>query len=343
MTVTDTRPPAAPAAAPHRRHRAWAVVGVLLGAVMIVAAGLSVAALLARHEDTVHLSLPATSHLVLNVNAGDVTVTGGAGDTIVGTAHRTWSFRQPSLVQSRDGDTVTLSVDCRGSFTGYCDASFDIQVPASAAVTAHTGSGMVTATGLSGDASLSTGSGDITVRNTTGALDLTTGSGMINASDVTAPRITARDSSGDITVRNTTGTLDLTTGSGMINASNVTAGSITARNSSGDVRLTGVTGELNLTTGSGMITVTDSSANQVTAHDSSGDIRLDLTTDPQTVDAQTSSGQIAVAVPNTPGVAYRLTMHTNSGLTSGQIRTDPAAARSITATNGSGDVTVRYR
>jgi len=287
MTTTIDLPPVAPAPpAPRRPAHAWFVVGAVLGGLMILQAAASFAGLLARHIDTIAIAAPAAHRLVVHSSSGNVTVTGTNRDDIAGTAKRTWSFVQPKITTTHVGDAVELGVSCGWNISGYCGASFDLQVPAGTVVDLHTSSGDVVANGLQADATLSTSSG------------------RVSATDV--------------------------------------VGHVTAGSSSGDVVVRGGSGDLDLSASSGHIDVAGTSASRVTARSSSGDIDLALAADPQTVDAHASSGHIAVVLPNTPGVAYKLALHADSGTTSGQVRTDPSSPRSITASASSGDVSVAY-
>lgn len=287
MTATIDTPPVAPAPpAPRRPAHAWFVVGAVLGGLMILQAAVSFAGLLARHIDTISIAAPAAHRLVVHSSSGNVTVTGTDRTDIAGTARRTWSFAQPQITTKHVGDTLELGVSCGWNISGYCGASFDLQVPAGTTVELHTSSGDVVATGLRADATLSADSG------------------RVSATDV--------------------------------------VGTVTAGTSSGDVVIRNVTGDLALSADSGHVDVADASASRVTAHSSSGDIDLALAADPQTVDAHADSGHVAVLLPDTAGVAYKLDLHADSGTTSGQVRTDPSSPRTITASTSSGDVSVAY-
>lgn len=288
MTAIDTTPiTPVGSPVPPRRVSAWLVVGAVVGALLVVMSAASFAAMVARHTDTVTVTSQAAPRLVVHSSSGDVTVTGTDRDDFSGTARRTWSFVEPKIVTERVGDAIEMRVDCGWSFTGYCDATFDLEVPTGTAVDVHTSSGDVTASGLTAHATL------------------TADSGRVHASGV--------------------------------------AGGVTAGTSSGDVVLDGVSGDLDLRVTSGHIDVTDSDAARVTARASSGEIRLDLRSDVDVIDAHASSGSVAIWLPDTRGVAYALDLRTSSGNTSGQVRTDPASPRTITAATSSGDVSVAYR
>jgi DUF4097 and DUF4098 domain-containing protein YvlB len=165
------------------------------------------------------------------------------------------------------------------------------------------------------------------------------------AFDLQVPAGTVVDlhtSSGDVVANGLHADATLSADSGRVSATDV-VGHVTAGTSSGDVVIRNVTGDLDLSVDSGHIDVAGASASRVMAHSSSGDIDLALAADPQTVDAHADSGHVAVTLPDTTGVAYKLDLHADSGTTSGQVRTDPSSPRSITASASSGDVSVAYR
>lgn len=134
--------------------------------------------------------------------------------------------------------------------------------------------------------------------------------------------VVAHSSSGDIHATGLRGPFDLDT-------------------SSGDVVSSGGTGTARLSTSSGDVRATGLGATSVNAHSSSGDVSLQFTTVPADVTASTSSGDVRVTVPDGP-TSYLVSVHTSSGDSTVGVRTDPTAARRITARTSSGDVSVRY-
>ena len=230
------------------------------------------------------LSLPAGAKLVVHSSSGSVTVTAGSGDEITGTAQREWSFRQPQIVSEKVGDAVELRADCGFNFVGFCDAAFDLQVPAGTVVDLHTSSGDLSATGLRADATLSADSGHIAV------------------SDV-AGRVAAHTSSGDIAINRVTGDLDLGGSSGTIDVADSDAAHVTAHTSSGDVGLDlrGDAETVDAHTSSGQVSVrlpdTAGVAYRLDLGTSSGRTSGEVRTDPsspRTVTATTSSGDVSV-------------------------------------------------
>ena len=118
-------------------------------------------------------------------------------------------------------------------------------------------------------------------------------------------------------------------------------GPVDVEASSGDIEVADVSGELTLSTSSGTVSGDGVSSVVVRASTSSGGVRLDLLAPPREVVAETSSGEVEVAVPGDR--AYRVETDTGSGEQVVDVRADDSAPGSIRATTGSGDVTVRPR
>jgi Toastrack DUF4097 len=142
---------------------------------------------------------------------------------------------------------------------------------------------------------------------------------------VTVPRdlkVTVESTSGDLTASDLPGGIDL-------------------KSTSGDVDVTRVGGEVKLESTSGDIDAQELTATTATGHATSGGVDLGFTSAPTTVEADTSSGDVSVVLPSGTET-YQVSADTSSGDESTNVRTDPAATRTINATTASGDVTVEY-
>jgi hypothetical protein len=135
-------------------------------------------------------------------------------------------------------------------------------------------------------------------------------------------KLTVESSSGDIKVSALPNGADLKTSSGSIEARDV-AGRLWMESSSGDLEAHSLT------------------ATSVSTHSSSGDVELEFAAPPQSVEAEASSGDIAIRVPS-GDEAYKVDTETSSGDESANVKNDPAATRTIRAEASSGDVTVEY-
>lgn len=114
------------------------------------------------------------------------------------------------------------------------------------------------------------------------------------------------------------------------------------KTTSGDIELRDAGGDdVTLDATSGDIEATGLTATKVYGKTTSGRVELTFTTAPQEVRAQGSSGDVTVQVPE-GAETYKVDTDTSSGDEHAELRTDPAATRTITAKTSSGDVTVEY-
>ncbi len=185
----------------------------------------------------------------------------------------------------KDGATVRINGNCPYISFGPCHARIVIRVPADTEVDVRSGSGDVTAMGLSGTVDLETGSGDVNATGLTGDSDLHT-------------------SSGDVNVRRLRGNTNLRTGSGDIHAEDVSTRNLVADTASGDVELDfALAPELvDASTASGDVDVTvPDGTYRVEDDPGSGKTHRNVKSDPaatRVIRAQTSSGDITLGYGN---------------------------------------------
>ncbi|RKT17360.1 putative adhesin [Streptomyces sp. 1114.5] len=108
---------------------------------------------------------------------------------------------------------------------------------------------------------------------------------------------------------------------------------------SGGVRLAGLAAEVEASVQSGGVEATGLTSQNVRLSAESGGVRVDFASAPAKVEAKTSAGGVAVKVPG--GEAYTVDARSGSGGVDVEIPSQPGAPHSITATTGSGGVTVR--
>lgn len=135
-------------------------------------------------------------------------------------------------------------------------------------------------------------------------------------------KLTVESSSGDIKVSGLPDGANLKSSSGSIEAHDV-GGSLWLESSSGDLEARGL------------------SAATVSTQSSSGSTELDFTSAPQSVDAESSSGDVTIRIPSGTET-YKLDTDTSSGDETADIRSDPSATRTIDAKTSSGDLTIEY-
>jgi Toastrack DUF4097 len=160
---------------------------------------------------------------------------------------------------------------------------------------------------------------------------------------VTAPGgrpLNVSGSSGDLDVAGFRGHVTVSNGSGNLSASAL-AGTISLSAGSGDIGASGLAGSrVKLSNGSGNIDVTGLAATDVVGSDGSGDITLTFTRAPRQVTIENGSGNITLVLPRGP--LYQVDARSQSGNVGVGVKTRPSAPYAITATAGSGDISISY-
>jgi hypothetical protein len=273
---------------PRAQRGAALAIGGFLALIFSAIAAVQVAGwTIGAVERTDHQVIPGpVSKLTVDAGAGgDITVVRELTDAPLVTIDSTvrGSIHAPVLRAVKDGATVRIDGNCPQISFGPCHARILIRVPADTAVDVVSGSGDVTASGLTGKVKLETGSGDVNATGLTGDSDLHT-------------------SSGDVNVRALRGDTDLRTGSGDINAADMATRDVTADTASGDVELDFETAPdlVDASTASGDVDVSvpEGDEYRIEADPGSGEYRPNVRTDPaaaRIIRAQTSSGDITVA------------------------------------------------
>lgn len=157
--------------------------------------------------------------------------------------------------------------------------------------------------------------------------------------ELVVPRGTAIEGetgSGDVTVVGAAAT-DVAVGSGDVEVREV-PGTVVVDTGSGEIRLADVSGPSTLHTSSGSIRG-DLLRGRVEASTSSGDIVLDLAR-PQHVRAETSSGDVELAVP---AGRYQIDDSGGDGRGDIEVTDDPNARYTLELTTSSGDIAVAAR
>lgn len=183
-------------------RRAIVIVGSLIAVLLVLALAVpAVSRLLSSTEETTH-ELPAElTTLTLDGGVGDVTVRALApGESPSAVATTRSGLISPDVGVEVSGGTAELSDDCDGGWWGNCSVSWEITVPAEAAV------------------SINHDVGDLEASDLAGALVLTGDVGSITATGTLATDVEARTSVGDVTLEFTQ-----------------TPGSVRAQSSTGDV------------------------------------------------------------------------------------------------------------
>ncbi len=235
------------------------------------------------------LTVSGVVNLDLTTGSGDITIKAGGSNQVVvhGTIHsNNWFSNAENAVHQvesnppiqQNGNSIRIGYDLPEEVKRHISISYEVTVPADAAVQAHSGSGGIGLEGVRGEVQAQTGSGDIRLRDLGGRVHVQTGSGGIRAQDVAAP-FYGHTGSGDIEAALTgSGDVDVQSGSGGVRLRGIKGG-LRARTGSGDISADGnVTGGWQLHTGSGSIRLAVGSGNgfNLDVHTGSGSIHSDL-------------------------------------------------------------------
>jgi hypothetical protein len=116
-------------------------------------------------------------------------------------------------------------------------------------------------------------------------------------------------------------------------------GPVTVDRLAGDIAVFDMAGPLDLRTTTGEITAEGLRSEVVRAESETGDVRLELLAAPRSLDVESTSGEIDLAVPGDTG--YRIDADTQAGDERVMVVTDPTSPRIIRADGVVGDVSIR--
>jgi len=181
----------------------------------------------------------------------------------------------------QNGSSIRIGYDLPEDVKRHISISYEVTVPPSTVVQAHSGSGDVEVTGVRSGVQAHSGSGEIRLRDLGGQVHVQTGSGNIQAQNVTAPFYSQ-------------------TGSGDIEVSLTGAGDVDVHTGSGTIRIKGIKGGMRGHTGSGDIEADGDVAGPWQLHTGSGTVRMALGAGGGfNLDVHTSSGSIHTQLPIT--------------------------------------------
>lgn len=263
---------------------------VLGGLIAVLAAASVTGCGLARREFSDDHTVEASiSEVRLSGGSGSVTVTAGADGPAKVHRQVRYDGNRPGSTYRLDGSVLDVPTRCGTN----CTVAYTITVPTAVKVTGHNGSGRIDLRGVSA-VSVRNESGAIVVRGASASVSARTSSGSIELSDV----------QGDATARTSSGSVRLTG----------VAGAVVAESSSGSIRGIDLRGsQTSVHSSSGAITVEPAQPQRVYAQSSSGSVELRLPEGSYQVRTQTSSGRVAVNVPQDPAGTYLIDVHTSSG------------------------------
>ncbi|HEY6492180.1 MAG TPA: DUF4097 family beta strand repeat-containing protein [Trebonia sp.] len=287
-------------------RRVALAIGVPVCLALVAGTGLGVIGDFGVGTYQVSKVVPATTTaLAVNV-IGQLTIepTKARQATLAGTAK--YSIIRPAVTERTSDGTTTFGYGC--SFpAGECGLDATVAVPATVTtLTASSGGGNASVTGTTGPVTLSTGSGNLSVSHASGPVTLSTDSGSIQVSDTRSDALIASSGSGNIG----------------ISTAGATSATITASTDSGSISGNAIT------------------TNEITAASGNGNITITFKTVPDNVRVNTDSGNIVIKLP-AGSTAYNVTPTTDSGhVIDGTVPRSGNSAHVITASTGSGNITI---
>ncbi|OLT10933.1 hypothetical protein BJF78_28350 [Pseudonocardia sp. CNS-139] len=140
--------------------------------------------------------------LTVEVSSGDVTVRPADGDRVeVVRTVRGHGSPDPRGTETSGADGVSLAAGCAFVPFGRCEVDYDVRVPDGFTLDLRSGSGRVTAEGVTAAAvRVSVSSGDVRLADVRGPVELEVSSGEVAAERLDSPTFVARSSSGDLTL-----------------------------------------------------------------------------------------------------------------------------------------------
>jgi DUF4097 and DUF4098 domain-containing protein YvlB len=249
----------------------------------------------AQADEDQQLTVKRPTTLNIKNSNGKITVTGGAGDTIDISAHKTaWGANQADadaalatlkVTATQKGNVVTVQIEQPREVHlvdgGQSDSvELTIRVPSETAVSAHTDFGEVNLSGTYGDADLQSSAGAIHATDVnSGTLSLHSEFGEITIERSAGQSLKADTSSGGVKLTDASaeGEVNLSSDFGDIQYDTGTAGTLVVKTDSGGVKLTDLTvsGALTAKTDFGAVTLTRVLADSYDLHSSAGGISLD--------------------------------------------------------------------
>jgi DUF4097 and DUF4098 domain-containing protein YvlB len=185
-----------------------------------------------------------------------------------------WRFRRSTEVELTVAVPARARIECETARGDY-DA-VGLSQPIRLVATA----GDIELSQLTGPASVQTTSGDVTLRDLGQPATVRVTAGDVDAVDVSA--LTIRATSGDVVARGVTGGIRLET-------------------STGDASVSDVSGTVMISTSAGEVELTNAAADSCVLETASGDIDAELTAAPRHVQVRSSSGSVALRLPQGSG------------------------------------------
>jgi hypothetical protein len=144
----------------------------------------------------------AISALVLQADAGNVTIDACDAEGATVTHALKWTGPDDARPQADavvTGETLDVTSDCQ-DLNLFCEVTWTITLPASAALDVRLDAGNIAVTGIGGDANLELAAGDTDLAGLSGNVTLTSDAGNLHGTDLATPTFAATIDAGDATL-----------------------------------------------------------------------------------------------------------------------------------------------
>jgi Putative adhesin len=186
---------------PQPVRRAAIIGGSLLAVAFIGWGAFTVVGRIAREKTTSAVSVSGSvRHVIVDLDAGALTLHGGAASAVTGTRTVERNFSGPTFSETVAGDTLTVKSRCPSFLDSVCSVSYELTVPADVTVEAKSSGGSLTVADVAGDLTLNSSAGSVSVSGATGRLKLSSSAGDVRVSDTRSTEINARSSAGNVKV-----------------------------------------------------------------------------------------------------------------------------------------------
>ncbi|MDH6125269.1 DUF4097 family beta strand repeat-containing protein [Kitasatospora sp. GP82] len=182
--------------------RRWRLLGVVVLVVALLAGASAAWSQLAHQGHSEHHTFWQSIKTVeVDSGSAQVLIEAGAPDRVTVKESLDWSLRRPSVTAEADGNTLRVSVSCRGPIAVIgCGAALDIQVPAATEIRTQSSSGSTLIRGISGEIRSRTSSGLLQLEYVSGQVWAKASSGQIIAKELGSSVVQAAASSGEVSL-----------------------------------------------------------------------------------------------------------------------------------------------
>jgi hypothetical protein len=182
------------------KTKRWGIVGIILAATALTAAGCK--DLGPTHQETQEETLRhAITSIKLDLVAGDITLSPGAAGEVALNRRLKWTSNKPTITEKWAGNVLSITTRCAGTEKN-CATDYVIQIPADVVVEATTDAGDMKVSDAKGRLNLHTDSGRITGTGLSSTkVDAVTDAGDIRLElSVVPDAVTAKSDAGDVEV-----------------------------------------------------------------------------------------------------------------------------------------------